>query len=386
METEQFHSIETQALSPQEKERSAVKINIKSATFDEVKEVQDALIHDSERKLIASVHPPEKDLALVDFPPALQTKMQKMFSNLSKFREKTITLLQEKATTTYQKDRLIGAMFQEIEKVKAEVEEIAKNPVFLNTAPESLKEMEIALRQYEGVFAPEMYSKFQKGPTDDVKKQASTAGRLLLVTVAGAYTLYAGIMGWKSGNLGPAMAGAAVTAASIFGIKRLMGGKGDRVISEMKFLENGEYDDFMRSYGIMGSKKWADYIRDDLSTQPKRATIARLRAIVNKKRNPKIHETAEAFEKEKIEAAMDMLNGNKDPEIHDALTQMLTAGREDDIARLLAIANPAHSQDTKDTIHKYITCGGTAHLMKIAQNPQMLGDQNPAGLGDGMMN
>jgi hypothetical protein len=139
----------------------------------------------------------------------------------------------------------------------------------------------------------------------------------------------------------------------------------------MKFMEDGRYHQFMQFYGIHG-KEWAEYIED---LQRKNVTMGKVRRIVNEKRKP--DETEEEYQARKTDNAMELLEAAKSPMIRMALERMLTSGREDDIGRLLMLADGRRSKDGKETILKYIEFGGSPECFRIARNPRILEEPAP---------
>lgn len=132
----------------------------------------------------------------------------------------------------------------------------------------AVKQMQGILKDYESMFPDNLYYERRTTPgEEEANRQVGIAARLMVMTLAGAYTAYAALAGWKTGNWLPALGGAGVVAASIFGPKRLLEGVDEKTMRETEFLTTKEYEDFFAQTGVRGPewKKVMNEIREHAS-------------------------------------------------------------------------------------------------------------------------
>ena len=361
---------EEQEVPSKGRERIDVQLDAGAERLELANSIRNANVRTAEDALRHADALLRSPVQLSDLPPSLQQKMKPLFDRLSKHGGELPEKL-SRARTPEDRERLVGAYYAEVQQVVAEARILAANPVVLRNSPLAVGEMQRVLVGYENLFPRGMFAVPQKGPAPYVKDQLSQLGRLAVVIVGSLYTAYALYAGWKSKNMLPALAGAFVTALAIWGPRRLFGGAGERVLYDMKFLEDPEYDQFLSRYHICG-KKWGAYIR---KLQENKTSIEKVRRVVKAKR--RTNESEEEFARRKDDALHDLLMLTDDPQIQGAVRTMLTSGSESDIAKLLTLGDGSRSTDAKNDIVKYVENGGSSTCMRIARNPRIAGEVMP---------
>ncbi len=215
-----------------------------------------------------------------------------------------------------------------------------------------MDQLEQVIRQYESVVPQGIY--YDRTKTGGDKKLADQGGMILQLmgtVLAGGYTAYAAISGWKHGNMAPALMGAGLTAALVFGPKRLLEGKGATLARETEFLGTDEYARFFRRNSI-GGPEWAQAI-EELQGQ-----AGKVRALAKEKNH---------LHREQMLAEMDLSKGTR-----DKVRRMIM--NPHDLAMLARVCSEGGA-DAKEIAQKYIEQGAPRQVFAIAKDPQMLGRQ-----------
>jgi hypothetical protein len=153
----------------------------------------------------------------------------------------------------------------------------------------------------------------------------------------------------------PAVVGGVLTAALIFGPKRLLEGPGDRVVRETAFLNDKVFDDLMNKYNIKGDV-WANYIE---SLQQKHIDFGNFQRI-DEKRYGKKEDKPEEKRKEEMETLFDLQNAPS------GMREIL-ANDQDRATFLALVSGKGVHKETKETIVKYVRNGGRSKDIQVEQ-------------------
>lgn len=278
---------------------------------------------------------------------AVQQKVQKLADRAALLQESTN---EQTAVSLMWRDGF--AVFrQEVADARAALNAMRISPVALSDQDKAaVDQLEQVISQYESIIPKEIF--YDRTKTGGDKKLADQGGMILQlmgIVLAGGYTAYAAISGWKQKNFAPAMLGAGVTAAMIFGPKRLLEGKGATVVRETEFMATDDFIRFFRRHGI-GGKEWAQAM-EELQGQ---ASGVRKLAKENKIEN-----------REKLLADMDLTDGTK-----KKIRRMISS--TDELAMLAHVCS-AGGAESKEVIVKYIEQGAPRQVFAIAKDPRALG-------------
>lgn len=330
--------------------RNALAVNVaQKQEFDARMKKRDASFDATERAFKAT---PFDKLKLVNLKvenPAL-VQMQQRVTALA---ERGVSMQEAFATNgNANRAETFKIFLSEVGSCREALNALKKSPAATDD-PAAVRQMEEVLQQYEKIIPGTLFYEREMTPGEkNVDARVGTAFRLVAATLGTAYTAYAALCGWKTGNWFPAIGGAGVTAAAIFGTKRLFEGSGDAVVRQTEFLASNEYKSFFKRTKISG-KEWAKAVEEMQSHGPE------LKAVRDE-RDPK--------------ARLEKLKAIGLSKAAEALVSRLV-NTPGDFAMLVRVCTEGN-EEANGVIVRYIEKGAPAQAFTMVKNPQTIPQYN----------